>query len=262
MKETNRILGLYALLVYIFLLGPLVIIVGASFGPDKFLAFPPHGFSLKWYENIFHVAMFWTSFKVSIGVALAGILLSFLLGIPAAYALSRFEFKGKSQLSLMFISPIIIPGIVFGFSLLKYLVVAYKIPIYPGLLIGHVVIMLPYVIRVISSSLMNVDYTIEEAAMSLGCSRVKAFFVVVLPNIRSGIIAGILLAFLESFNNVDVSVFMTGPGISTLPISMLSYVEYYFDPTVASMSVLLMILTGLLMIAIERTLGLNFFTKK
>jgi putative spermidine/putrescine transport system permease protein len=108
---------------------------------------------------------------------------------------------------------------------------------------------------------MNFDYSAEEAAMSLGASRLKTFFVVVLPNIRSGIIAGILLAFLESFNNVDVSVFMTGPGVSTLPISMLNYVEYYFDPTIAAISVLLMIMTGLLIGAIERTLGLRFFTK-
>ncbi|RKN74152.1 ABC transporter permease [Paenibacillus ginsengarvi] len=261
MKEKQPLLGIFTFVIYIFLLAPLVIIIGASFGPDNYLAFPPKGFSLKWYENIFHVEMFWTSFKISIAVAMAGIFISFLLGIPAAYALSRFKFKGQAFFSSFFISPIIIPGIVFGYGLLKYLVITYKIPIFPGVLIGHVVIMIPYVIRVISSSLMNFDYSVEEAAMSLGSSRLKTFFNVVLPNIRSGIIAGILLAFLESFNNVDVSVFMTGPGVSTLPISMLNYVEYYFDPTIAAISVLLMIMTAILIGAIERTLGLRFFTK-
>ncbi|WP_409342114.1 ABC transporter permease [Paenibacillus sp. MBLB4367] len=261
MKEKQTLLGSITFVVYLFLLAPLVIIIGASFGPDNYLAFPPKGFSLKWYENIFHVEMFWSSFKISMLIAFLGIIISFLFGVPAAYALSRYQFKGKSFFTSFFISPIIIPGIVFGYGLLKYLVITYHIPIFPGVLIGHVVIMIPYVIRVISSSLMNFDYSVEEAAMSLGASRLKTFFVVVLPNIRSGIIAGILLAFLESFNNVDVSVFMTGPGVSTLPISMLNYVEYYFDPTIAAISVLLMLMTALLIAAIERTLGLRFFTK-
>lgn len=96
--------------------------------------------------------------------------------------------------------------------MLKYLVVQFQLPIYTSLLIGHIVLMLPFIIRVIASSLSNFDYAVEEASMSLGASRFKTFFTVVLPNIRSGLIAGVLLAFLESFNNVDISVFMTGPG--------------------------------------------------
>lgn len=123
--------------------------------------------------------------------------------------------------------------------------------------------MLPFIIRVIGSSLSNFDFSIEEAAVSLGAGRLQAFFRVVLPNIRSGIMAAVLIAFLESFNNVDISVFMTGPGISTLPIQMLTYVQNYFDPTIAAISVVLMILTGLLMFVIERLMGgLAYFTKR
>lgn len=145
--------------------------------------------------------------------------------------------------------------------MLKYLVVQFQLPIYTSLLIGHIVLMLPFIIRVIASSLSNFDYAVEEASMSLGASRLKTFFTVVLPNIRSGLIAGVLLAFLESFNNVDISVFMTGPGVSTLPIQMLTYVENYFDPTIAAISVLLMVVTALLMFLIERLMGLSYFTK-
>ncbi|WP_028594760.1 ABC transporter permease [Paenibacillus assamensis] len=262
MKDKHRGLALFTTLVFIFLLGPLVIIIGTSFGDSSVLKFPPEGFSLKWYKNIFEVDMFMETFKVTMGVALLGNLIALLLGVPAAYALSRGHFRGKELLNSIFISPILIPGVVMGFTMLKFLVVQLNLPIYTSLLIGHIVLMLPFIIRVISSSLSNFDYSVEEASMSLGASRLKTFFTVVLPNIRSGLIAGVLLAFLESFNNVDISVFMTGPGVSTLPIQMLTYVENYFDPTIAAISVLLMVLTGLLMVMIERLMGLSYFTNK
>lgn len=203
-----------------------------------------------------------STFKTSIVVSLLGNILALLIGMPAAYALSRFSFRGKDALNALFLSPLLIPGIVLGFTLLRYLIIVYHLPVYAGLLIGHTVIMLPFIIRVIASSLSNFDFAIEEAALSLGAGRLETFFKVVLPNIRSGIIAAILIAFLESFNNVDISVFMTGPGFSTLPIQMLTYVENYFDPTIAAISVMLMILTGILMFLIERLMGLSYFTKR
>lgn len=262
MKEKNRGLAVFTFLVFVFLLGPLLIISVTSFEGGSILKFPIETFSFKWYENIFKVSMFLTTFKTSIIVSLAGNLLALMLGIPAAYALSRFDFKGKSVLNAVFISPILIPGIVLGFTFLRYIVTTYHIPIYTGLFIGHTIIMLPFVIRVISSSLSTFDFSIEEAAHSLGASKIGTFFQVVLPNIKSGIIAAVMIAFLESFNNVDISVFMTGPGVSTFPIQMLTYVETYFDPTVAAISVLLMIVTAFFMFIVERLMGLSYFTKR
>lgn len=226
------------------------------------MKFPPEHLSFKWYLNIFDVQMFISTFKTSIIVSLMGNLFALVLGIPAAYALSRFDFKGKKLLDAVFISPILIPGIVLGFSFLRYIVGAYQLPIYTALFIGHTIIMLPFIIRVISSSLSNFDFSIEEAAESLGASKVKTFFIVVLPNIKSGILAAVMIAFLESFNNVDISVFMTGPGISTFPIQMLTYVENYFDPTIAAISVLLMVITAFFMFMVERLMGLSYFTKR
>ncbi|ASR45446.1 MULTISPECIES: ABC transporter permease [Paenibacillus] len=262
MREKHYGLGFFSLLVFIFLLGPLLIISVTSFEPGTVLKFPPQGFSLRWYENIFEVDLFMSTFKTSIVVSLLGNIMALLIGMPAAYALSRFSFRGKDALNALFLSPLLIPGIVLGFTLLRYLIIVYHLPVYAGLLIGHTVIMLPFIIRVIASSLSNFDFAIEEAALSLGAGRLETFFKVVLPNIRSGIIAAILIAFLESFNNVDISVFMTGPGFSTLPIQMLTYVENYFDPTIAAISVMLMILTGILMFLIERLMGLSYFTKR
>lgn len=257
----NKILAAFTVVVYMFLLAPLVIITGTAFGRDNYLKFPPTGFSLKWIQNIFEVEMFARTFVISIEIAVVGTLFALLVGIPAAYALSRHSFKGKAYVKGLFLSPVIVPGIVMGFSLLKFLIIKFDLPIIQSLLIGHTIVILPYIIRVISSSLENFDYSIEEAAISLGASGFKTFFIIILPNVTSGVIAAFILAFINSFNNVPISIFLSGPGISTLPIQMMSYVEYYFDPTISALSVVLMLMTAVLMFIIERTLGLSFFAK-
>lgn len=261
MKRKNWFLTITAIIVYIFLLAPLVIISGAAFSNDNFLRFPPKGFTMKWVQNIFNVEMFVRAFYISIEIAVIATTLAMIIGIPASYVLSRFNFKGKSIIQGIFITPVIVPGIVLGFSLMNFLVIKYELPIFMSLLIGHTLIILPYIIRVISSSLNNFDYSIEEAAISLGSNPIKTFFTIVLPNITSGVLAGFILAFINSFNNVPMSIFLIGPGVSTLPIQMMSYVEYYFDPTVAALSVILMMMTAVLMFIVEKTLGLSFFTK-
>ena len=136
-----------------------------------------------------------------------------------------------------------IPAIVVGFSLFQFLLVRLNLSVNMSLFIGHTLVIIPYIIRVIGSSLEVFDYSIEEAAMSLGCKKSQTFFKVVLPNITSGVMAAFMLAFINSFNNVPVSMFLTGPGVSTLPITMMNYVEYNYDPTVSALSVILMILT-------------------
>lgn len=263
MNQSKHIsLGIVTFFIFLFLLGPLFIIFAASFEPTTVLQFPPSGFSLEWYQNIFAISTFMETFKLSMFISLLGNLCALLLGIPAAYALSRFDFPGKSFFNAFFVSPILIPGTVLGFTFLRYLIVSYQLPLEAALFIGHTILMLPFIIRVIASSMATFDFSIEEAAISLGSSRIGAFFTVILPNIKSGIIAAVLIAFLESFNNVDISVFLTGPGLSTLPIQMLTYVEHYFDPTVAAISVLLMVFTALFMFLIERLVGLSHFTKR
>ncbi|MGB3366592.1 MAG: ABC transporter permease [Acidaminobacteraceae bacterium] len=261
MVYKNKLLTTFSVMVYIFLLAPLVIISATAFGEDNYLKFPPTGFSMKWLQNIFEVDMFVRTFMISIQIAVVGTIIALIIGIPAAYALSRYSFAGKNIIQGIFLSPVIVPGIVFGFSLLKLLIIKFQFPIIPSLLIGHTIVILPYIIRVISSSLENFDYSIEEAAISLGAGGLKTFFIVILPNISSGMIAAFILAFINSFNNVPISIFLSGPGVSTLPIQMMSYVEYYFDPTVSALSVVLMIMTAILMFIIERTLGLSFFAK-
>lgn len=230
-----------------------------SIGTENYIAFPPKGFSFKWFLNVFNSDSFMKSMSISFSISGIATIGALIIGIPAAYGLSRGNFKGKGALKSFFFSPLIVPGIVVGFSLFQFLIVKLALPIYTSLFIGHTLVIVPYIIRVVGSSIEGLDYSIEEAAVSLGCTKVQSFFKVVMPNITSGIIASFMLAFINSFNNVPVSMFLTGPGVSTLPITMMNYVEYNYDPTVSALSVLLMIITIGVMFVAEKTLGLGKF---
>lgn len=257
--KKEKLLSVFVLLVYIFLFAPLIIIAMTSIGTENYIAFPPKGFSFKWFLNVFNSDSFMKSMSISFSISGIATMVALIIGIPASYGLSRGNFKGKGALKSFFFSPLIVPGIVVGFSVFQFLIVKLALPIYTSLLIGHTLVIVPYIIRVVGSSIEGLDYSIEEAAVSLGCTKVQSFFKVVMPNITSGIIASFMLAFINSFNNVPVSMFLTGPGVSTLPITMMNYVEYNYDPTVSALSVLLMIITIGVMFVAEKTLGLGKF---
>lgn len=257
----HPVLGAFAALVFLFLLAPLVIIVGASLSDTSYLTFPPQGLTLRWFANIFEISAFRNTAITSFQVAILGTALSLLMGIPAAYALNRYRVELPKWLSTLFVLPILVPEIVFGFSLLKSITIGFGLPVYPSLILGHALLVLPYSVRVVGASLAAFDFSVEEAAISLGCPPLKTFMTVVLPNIRAGVIAAFILAFITSINDVSISVFLTGPGISTLPIQILAHMEQFFDPTIASVSVLLMLVTVGVMAIVEATLGLTFLTK-
>lgn len=255
--KASRFFLFTLLLLFIFLIGPFLLIFIASFGNEPIMTFPPKGFSLRWFAKVFTIRMFLDAFLASFWVGMGSTLTALILGVPVAYAMVRFAFPGKSMLEILFASPAVIPGLVVGFSLLRFFVLLGNFPILLGLYLGHTVILLPYAVRVVSATLRNLDPSIEEAAVSLGASPLRSFFLVILPNVRAGVLAAFILAFITSFNNVPLSLFLTGPGIATLPIQMLIYMEYYFDPTIAALSSVLIVITVLIVQAAERTLGLS-----
>ena len=261
-RRLHPALIVFAVAVYAFLIGPMIIVVGASLSDTTFLAFPPRGLSLRWYEQVFAIEAFRRTFLTSLQVAVAGTALALLIGIPAAYALNRHRIALPRWLATVYVLPVLIPEIVFGFSLLRATLGTVGAgQIQWALLAGHTLLVLPYAVRVVSASLAAFDFSVEEAAISLGCPPLKAFFTVVLPNVQAGVIAAFILAFIPSINDVSVSLFLTGPGLSTLPIQLLAHMEQFFDPTIAAVSVLLMLLTVGVMAIVEFTLGLTFLTK-
>lgn len=250
----------FVALIFAFLFIPLIIIVVTSFGENPSIQFPIEGFTFKWYASVFSTGTFTTSFFLSLQLSLMATGLALIVGIPAAYALARYSIRGRRWIKSFFLSPTIVPGVVVGYSLFQFIVIRWQLPVFQGLLLGHFLISLPYIIRVVGGSLEQLDFSIEEVAWTLGCTKVTAFIKIVLPNITSGIFASFMLAFINSFNNIPVSQFLSGPGISTLPTSLMNYIEYNYDPTVSALSVLLMIGTILLMYLIEKTLGLASVT--
>ena len=244
-------------LVLLFLIGPFVVIVAASLSAGETLAFPPQGLSLRWVEKVFEVESFRASFVLSLTLAIGATSAALALGVPAAYALARYKVPFAEILRLIVASPLLVPGIVVGLALLRYLVVPLRFPIVLALFLAHTALILPYALRVVSASLANLRPEIEEAAVLLGASRAGAFFRVVAPNIRDGVLAAMVLGFVTSFNQVPVSLFLSGPGVETLPIDMLGYLEITYDPSVAALSTLLAALSLAIVLIAERFLGLT-----
>ncbi|MDI7246760.1 MAG: ABC transporter permease [Bacillota bacterium] len=258
--EIGRSFVVASFLVYAFLMFPMLVILMSSFDPKEYMSFPPTGFSLRWYAHVFDVELFMVGLKTSVSVALLSTLVALILGVPAAYLLVRFNFRGKAVLQSFFLSPLVVPGIVLGCALLRFFVIVGGIPIYPGLVLGHTILVIPYAVRVTTASLVNLPVSVEEAALSLGATGTQSFFKVVLPNIKTGLLGAVLLSFITSFNNVPVSLFLSGPNVTTLPIQMMIYGEYYFDPSIAALSVIVLLMTMMLVYLMERTIGLAYFT--
>lgn len=252
----NKFLVFIACVVFLFLLLPLAIITATAFGEGSAIKFPVSGFTLKWFAQVFASESFRKSFLTSLEVAVIATILALIVGIPSAYAIAKTNFRGKKFVKDFFLSPTLVPGIVVGFVLYQSFVLTLGIPVFAALLSGHFLITLPYVIRIVGSALDQFDFSIEEAAWSLGCPKGKAFFKVVLPNITSGISAAFMLAFINSFNNIPISMFLSGPGVSTFPATLMNYIEYNYDPSVSAVSVLLMLCTVIIMIIVDKTLGI------
>ncbi|API50291.1 spermidine/putrescine ABC transporter ATP-binding protein [Rhizobium leguminosarum] len=244
-------------LLLVFLIGPFLIIIAASLSSGDTLAFPPQGLSLRWVMKVFTIESFRGSFAMSMFLAVLGTLAALLLGIPAAYALSRYKLPAAETVRTIVSLPIIVPGIIVGLALLRYLVVPFGFNITLALFFAHTALVLPYAVRVVSASLDNLRSDIEEAAVLLGSSRLGAFFRVVMPNIRGGILAAFILGFVTSFNQVPVSLFLSGPGVRTLPIDMLGYMETTYDPSIAALSALLAFLSIGIVFLAERFLGFS-----
>ncbi len=255
---TGRLLSYSVLtLVLLFLIGPFLIIVAAALSAGESLAFPPQGLSLRWFIKVFEIDSFRESFALSMGLAIFGTLSALVLGVPISYAIARYRLPFSETLRTIVSAPIIVPGIIVGLALLRYLVIPLDVPVGLALFIAHTALVLPYAVRVVSASLDNLRGDIEEAAVLLGSSRLGAFFRIVLPNIRGGILAAFILGFVTSFNQVPVSLFLSGPGVRTLPIDMIWYIEITYDPSVAALASLLAVMSIAIVFLAERFLGFS-----
>jgi putative spermidine/putrescine transport system permease protein len=260
MERTGWGLRLAAGGVYAFLLLPLVIVVLAAFNAGNYFTFPPQGVSLKWFANFFARREFMQALWLSVELGFWTAVLSTVGGTMASIALVRGRFRGRDLLNAYVTSPLLLPQILTGVAMLQYWSLIGLAQSYAALLIGHVVVTTPYVVRTVSAVLYNFDTALEEAAQGLGASPVRAFFEVTLGLIKPGVVAGAVLAFAISFDNFTISLFLTSPKLTPLPIELFAYLKYSFDPTAAAASAVAIGVTLVLMLLIARFMGLEDFT--
>jgi len=260
MERASRGLSVVVAAVYAFLLLPLLIVVAAAFNAGNYFTFPPQGFSLKWFANFFQRREFMQALWLSVHLGFWTAVISTVAGTMASLVLVRGRFRGRDLLNAYVTSPLLLPQILTGVALLQYLSLLGLAQSYWALLIGHVVVTTPYVVRTVSAVLYNFDLALEEAAQSLGASPVRAFFEVTLGLIKPGVVAGAVLAFAISFDNFTISLFLTSPRLTPLPIELFAYLKYSFDPTAAAASAIAIGVTLVLMLLIARFMGLEEFT--
>lgn len=253
----HRFTKLITIVTVVFLLGPLAMIMITAFGSAPIIEFPIRGVSFKWFGKVFASRSLMNGLTTSIKLALISSGIGVALAFPASYALTKRKTKLSQSFLSFLLSPSLIPGIVMGYALFQTLTLAFHLPVWGSLILGHILLVLPYAIRILAAGFEQLDESFEEAARSLGCTPIQTFYKVLLPNVKSSIFAAIVMSFINSFNNLPVSLFLKGPGINTLPVALMSHLEYNFDPTVSAMSVLIMIGTAGLMILIEKFTGLS-----
>ncbi|GGF62643.1 polyamine ABC transporter permease [Azorhizobium oxalatiphilum] len=255
-RPISPVLKGVTLVMFLFLLAPLIVVVPISFSGDAYMAFPPTSWSVKWYGAIFHDAQMTAAFTISILLAIVVTVISLLVGLPAAYALVRLKPRGAEALGSLFTAPLLLPTIVLGLAILLVFAPLGLLGTFQGLVAAHLIVTLPYAVRVLSTALATLPIPVEEAAATLGARPLTVFFKVTLPMMRSGLVSTAALCFLVSFDEVVLSLFMTGPRLSTLPVAMYHHVEQQADPMVASLSVLLVVLTLVVVLIVDRTAGL------
>jgi len=238
--------------IYIFILAPLVVVVVASFHPGEFLVFPPEGFSWRWYEYVLTSGRYAEPFRNSITLALLTTCISLPLGTIIAYAIARYQFRLKGAVQSLFLSPLVVPTLLFGIGLLMIFSAMGVKMFFLRLLLAHIVLTVPYVVRTMLASFEGVNRTIEEASIILGASPIKTFFLVTLPQVKSALLASAFISVVMSFDELVVALFLTGPGMNTLPMMIYSDIQFNLSPSIAAISSLIIMATvalGLLLVA-------------
>lgn len=245
--------GLAALL----LLGPLVVVIGVSMSESQFIAFPPAGLSLRWYREVLSSGAYLSSAAISLQVALLVTVSATLVGGAAAIALNRRRLPGSEALATVFLSPLVLPTIIYAIGMLMLWSALFGTVSVVTLWLSHTVIAVPYVVRTTLAVLAEADPFLEEAARTMGASRIQRLLFVVMPQCLPGLAAGAFFAFNISFDEAVLSLFLRRPGLTTLPVQIYGQLEFSPDPSVAAVSTIMIGLTILMIVVIDRILGLN-----
>lgn len=255
-----RILCGVVALLYLFILGPIVITAAVSFNSVNQSKFPPIGFSLRWWHEAM-VARWLDPLLFSVQLGLATSVIATVIGMPVAFALVRYRFPGRQLIAALSLGPLALPALVTGIALLQFLQVGGLGFLFgwPTLLIGHVIICTPFTVRCIAIGLAAMPDHMERAAASLGAPPVGVFRRVTLPLAKSGIFAGAVFAFIHSFTDYSVSLFLSRPGAQPITVTILGFLEYGFAPTLAAVAVITLFVPMVLILIVQRFFRIGDF---
>jgi putative spermidine/putrescine transport system permease protein len=256
-KSNGPLALVFHTLFVTFMLAPIVVVCLVAFTPEGFLSLPTNGFSLRWFRTIARYPEFVDAFWTSIWLGALSSTLAIAIAVPASLAIARHDFRGRGALSALLLSPLMIPHVVLGIAFLRFFTLAGFSGTFASLLLSHVVVIFPFALRLTLSSATGMDRSIEQAAISLGASDWTVFRRVTLPLILPGLISGWALAFIQSFDEVTMTVFLAAPGIETLPVRMFLYIQDNIDPLVTSVSACVIAITLLALIVLDRLFGLE-----
>lgn len=258
MKDASSpALKAYVGLVLLFLALPVIIVIPAAFNTVPTLSFPPQGFSMRWFVTAWNHKPFWDALQVSLALAALSSIISLTIGTLGAFAIVRHKFPGRQLLELLFMTPLVFPAIVLAVALTMVLGPLGLVRNFWGLVFAHVIVTIPYAIRSVAANLAEIDLSYEEAAKTLGANPVKTFLFVTMPMLRPGLVAGAVFAAIISFDEFTISLFLVGPGVMTLPLEIYYYTEFQMDPTVAAISTMLVATTVVVVVLLERFIGLK-----
>ena len=257
MQRNGPLAIVFNALVILFMLAPLLIVCIVAFTPEETLTLPTTRFSLRWFDRVLHHPDFVQSFWNSLWLAVAAATLSTALAVPAAIAIVRHEVPARGFLQGLFLSPLIIPHLVLGVALLRMFSPVGGQGSFGWLIFAHALVVTPYTMRLVMAALVGFNHTAEQAAHSLGASSATVFRRMTLPMILPGMTGGWLLAFINSFDELTMSIFVVSPSTVTLPVRMYMYATESLDPMMAAVSALIVFLTLALMLVLDRIYGLD-----
>jgi putative spermidine/putrescine transport system permease protein len=251
--------SIFALIVTIVLLLPLIVVVGMSFNPAPYIVFPPEGFSLQWYEAALANPSFIQALGLSVQIALVAMVVGLAIAIPSALAIVRTAPGIRRMVQAATLGPLIVPEVLLGLGMLLTFNTVFGVGSvgFWSIVLGHALIGMPLATQVLVAGLAGTSETLERAAWTLGASRPRAFLLVTLPQVAPSLASAALFLFIFSFDNVSISLFLSKPGQTTLPIYLYQYIEYRADPTVAAMSTVLIVIGLVVAVLLGRVGGLT-----
>jgi spermidine/putrescine transport system permease protein len=241
--RSNYLIAGFTLLVYVFIFAPIIVLTLLSFNSAQFGSFPMEGLSFRWFVELYNNDAIVRAFKTSMVLGLLTAAIATTLGVLACLAIVRYDFRGKETINTLLVAPVLIPETVLAVGLLLFMQIMHQPRSFLVLLLGHVLVSLPYVVLVVQARLVGIKRVYEEAALSLGANRFQTFKEVTLPLLTPAVVAGVLFAFTISFDNITATAFWRPGGVETVPTQIFGMLRNSISPEINALGTVMIVIT-------------------